>query len=383
MTLGIDASNIRAGGGLTHLKMILRHASIATSGFNKIIVWSNAVTLGELPDHDWLVKETHSFLNKGLVWSFLFQIFLLSKHARKNNCEILFSPGSTFLSSFRPFVTLPQNMLPFEEIESSRFPDFKDKLRFKILYKLQSFTFRKSNGLIFLTNYAKQFITNKITLSNSNAVIIPHGISSDFLSEPKIQSDLSFYSNEKLFKFLYVSIVTVYKHQWNVAKAVIKLKAEGYPVHLDLVGPHTSGSLEKLNLVLKTDNDAVSYLGSISHNEISEYYKNADAFVFASTCENMPIILIEAMSAGLPIACSNKQPMPEVLSDGGLYFDALDEESIYCCLKELLENKSKRAELAIFAYKKTKDYTWNNCSNATFQFIEKTANTYLKNDVKK
>jgi hypothetical protein len=182
MILGIDASNIRAGGGLTHLKQVLVNTDIVNSGFEKIIIWSNNETLSKLPNYKWLTKSTHPYLNKGFIWSFMFQIFILSKKAKKENCDVVFAPGSTFLSSFRPYVTLSQNMLPFEINEASRFPNFKDKLRFKILYKLQSYTFRQANGLIFLTNYAENFIIKKINLLNVNVAIIPHGISTDFLN---------------------------------------------------------------------------------------------------------------------------------------------------------------------------------------------------------
>ena len=265
-------------------------------------------------------------------------------------------------------------MLPFEIKEAARFTNFKDKLRFKILYKLQSYTFRKAKGLIFLTHYAKDFITEKTNLSNRNVAIIPHGISTDFLNLPKTQKGINSYTLDNPFKFLYVSQVIVYKHQWNVAKAILKLRNEGYHVHLDLIGPNTSESFEKLNEVIKGNEDTISYLGSVSHDEISKHYKEADAFVFASTCENMPIILIEAMTSGLPIACSMKQPMPEVLEKGGLYFDALNVDSIFVCLKELLKNKKTREEISNIAYQNTKNYTWGNCSDATFKFIKNTTN---------
>lgn len=379
MILGIDASNIRTGGGLTHLKNILLNADLENYDFEKIIIWSNNETLEKLPNRDWLIKSTHNYLNKGFIWSYFFQIFILSKRAKNNNCDIVFAPGSTFLSGFRPFVTLSQNMLPFEITEASRFPNFKDKLRFKILYKLQSYTFRQANGLIFLTNYAKKIITKKTNLSNHNVVIIPHGISTDFLNSPKPQKDIKDFTFNNPFKFLYVSIVTVYKHQWKVAEAVLRLRNEGYPIHLNLIGPNTQESLHKLDDIIKGNEDIVSYIGSVSHDEISKYYKEADAFIFASTCENMPIILIEAMTAGLPIACSQKQPMPEVLEKGGLYFDALNVESIYICLKELLDNKDTREQISNIAYQKTKKYNWSNCSNATLHFIKNTANRYKNN----
>ena len=59
----------------------------------------------------------------------------------------------------------------------------------------------------------------------------------------------------------------------------------------------------------------------IPYHELHSEYKDADLGVFASSCENLPIILIEKMASGLPIACSNKGPMPEVLGSAGVYFD--------------------------------------------------------------
>ena len=44
----------------------------------------------------------------------------------------------------------------------------------------------------------------------------------------------------------------------------------------------------------------------------------ANLFIFASSCENMPNTLLEGMASGLPIACSDRGPMPETLQDRGI-----------------------------------------------------------------
>ena len=44
-------------------------------------------------------------------------------------------------------------------------------------------------------------------------------------------------------------------------------------------------------------------------------------FVFASSTETFGISLLEAMAVGMPIVCSDKSSLPEVLQNGGLYFD--------------------------------------------------------------
>ena len=155
MILGIDATNIRSGGGLTHLKEILENGDPNRFGISKVVIWSNTKTLNKFPNFIWLQKVTHNLLNKSFIFSFIYQVFYLSKSAKKKyNCNLLFVPGGTFLGSFDTIVSMSQNMLPFEEIEYLRFNSWKMRLRFSLLRFTQSHTFKKSKGLIFLTNYA-------------------------------------------------------------------------------------------------------------------------------------------------------------------------------------------------------------------------------------
>lgn len=374
MILGIDATNIRSGGGLAHLKGILTHANPQLYNIEKIIIWSNNSTLNSLPESAWLEKKSHNYLNRSFFWAFLFQIMYLGKCAKRENCKLILVPGGTFLGNFPNIVSMCRNMLPFEIEEKRRYKGWRNKLRFNFLKLTQSYTFKRSKGIIFLTSYAKNYVTKNINLK-CDFKIIPHGVSNNFLNLPKKQKEIASYTHENPFKLLYVSIIAPYKHQWNVAEAVIKLKEEGFPVTLDLVGPSVHESMERLKNILEKDQfKIINYMGLKTHIQVAEIYKMADAFVFASSCENMPNILVEAMTSGLPIACSNKGPMPEVLGSAGLYFDPTKVESVYLCLKELLKNKTLRERIASQSFDKTRNYTWEHCSNHTLEYLQEIAN---------
>ena len=60
MVFGIDASNIREGGGLTHLKSILQFANPEQFGVSKIVIWSSQKTLNQLPNLSF-VAQFHEF----------------------------------------------------------------------------------------------------------------------------------------------------------------------------------------------------------------------------------------------------------------------------------------------------------------------------------
>ena len=378
--LGIDASNIRAGGGLTHLKEVLRNADPIKYNFEKVVIWSSEKTLSKIDDAEWLVKVTHPFLNKSFIWALLFQIFVLKKSAKEFECSLLFVPGGTFLCGFRPFVTLSQNMLPFELKEAFRFESVITRMRFLLLRMTQSLAFRRASGLIFLTQYAKNSIVKILSLKARNITVIHHGIDHRFAGKPKAQYLASNYSLDNPYRLLYVSILTAYKHQWNVAEAVFKLSEDGFPIHLTLIGPKDSQGYAKLMKVFKRypeSSSAVSYLGEIDHDALPNYYKDADAFVFASSCENMPIILVEAMSAGLPIASSNMGPMPEILSAAGIYFNPESVDDIYETLKKLFVDDRLRDDISNKSYSIATSYTWKNCADDSFSFLSKIANIKL------
>lgn len=56
-------------------------------------------------------------------------------------------------------------------------------------------------------------------------------------------------------------------------------------------------------------------------NQIQDYYSNAQVYVLSSRWEGMPLVLVEAMSHGLPIVTSDLPVCREILGDFGLYFE--------------------------------------------------------------
>ena len=50
MIIGIDATNIRAGGGVTHLKELLRSVDVEKHDIEKIVIWSSKFTLNEIDE---------------------------------------------------------------------------------------------------------------------------------------------------------------------------------------------------------------------------------------------------------------------------------------------------------------------------------------------
>ena len=100
-------------------------------------------------------------------------------------------------------------------------------------------------------------------------------------------------------------------------------------------------------------------LGFVQHDELPALLASADLFVFASSCENMPNTLVEAMAAGLPIACSDRGPMPEILQEAGVYFDPEDVPSIADAVARIVSDAELRTRIAQRARRLSEQYSWN------------------------
>ncbi len=380
MIIGIDASNLRRGGGLTHLIEVLSTVNISKHNISKVIIWGGEKSLSQINNFPWLKKIVPKELNQGLFSRLMWQKFRLSYSAKDNNCDLIFSPGGSVLCNFRPIVTMSQNILPFEWNEARRYGVSWEALRLLLLWQLQSKSFRSADGVIFLTNYAKKQVIKVVGKITASSVIIPHGLNSRFCMYPKKQYDMTEYSLTKPFQILYVSTVDLYKHQWNVVEAVAKLRKEGYPVALNLVGAalFAKNRLEKSLNKFDVNNEWARYNEVVPYLEMHNAYKDANLGVFASSCENLPIILLETMASGLPIACSNKGPMPEVLGNAGEYFNPERPAEIYHSIKKLIDNIHLRSERSQASFNMAKEYNWDICAFETFSFLEEVFNNYQK-----
>jgi len=372
----IDASNIRRGGGVTHLVEVLRAARPEEVGFSKVIVWSSIAILERIEDRPWLEKCQLPALDKNVFLRSLWQRFSLTTLARSARCDVLYVPGGSYAGSYRPVVTMSRNLLPFEWSELIRFGWSWLTVKLCLLRAIQTKTLRNADGVIFLTRYAQEVVTRVIGSVSGQAIIIPHGIDDRFSRPPRVQLPIDEYSCDRPFRLLYVSIVDMFKHQWRVAEAVAKLRKDNIPVVLNLVGPAYPPALRRLRSVLqRVDPGAefIRYLGAVPHSELHTQYAEADVCVFASSCENMPNILLEGMASGLPIACSGRGPMPEVLGDAGVYFDPESAVDIGRALRELIGSAPLSRKMARGSFDRARAYSWTRCANSTFEFLAQVA----------
>jgi glycosyltransferase involved in cell wall biosynthesis len=369
LIIGIDASRNRGGGAKSHLLGILNEVSPLEQGIEKVHIWAYRSLLDAMPDYHWLVKHHPNELEQSLLSQIWWQATKLTNEAKIVGCDILLATDASTFCRFKPMVVMSRDMLSYEPGAMRYFGYGSARLRLLTILILQNLAFRFSEGVIFLTRYAGKVIQESCGQIKEIAYI-PHGIGQNFKKVNLMNSwplDRS-----RPINCIYVSPVFGYKHHCEVVRAIESLREIGYAITLTLIGGGSGPAQRKLDEQMKQSNskgEFVIQLDFIPQNELPEHLANSDIFIFAPSCENMPNTLLEAMAVGLPIACSNRGPMPEVLQDGGIYFDPEDAKSISNTVEKLITEDETRNYVARRARELANQYSWVRCSNETFSFL--------------
>jgi glycosyltransferase involved in cell wall biosynthesis len=372
LRIAIDATRVKSGGGIAHLLGILNTENIHGYGIEKVHIWSYRQLLDRLPNRPWLIKHCPSVTEASLFRQIYWQAFELRKEIERSGCHLLFAVDASTFSRFKPMVVLSQNMIPFEVGFNDIYGYDKSGIHQRLIKRVQSSAFRFADGVIFLTKYAANRIQHH-TGRLSDFCCIPHGVDPIFKQE-RFQGNLRS-KGDISFNCLYVSPIWEYKHQAELVRAFRLLNDRGYAATLTLTGGGNKEGHALLAAELERSDPQrrfVKVLDFIPHAEVPQLMAHSDIFVFASSVETFGITLLEAMTIGMPIACSSRSSLPETLKDGGIYFDPFNVESITQSLEKLITNPELRVKLAARAKVLAQSYGWQKCADETWTYIAQT-----------
>ena len=99
--------------------------------------------------------------------------------------------------------------------------------------------------------------------------------------------------------------------------------------------------------------------------ELEGLYRVAACFVLPSLEEGFGLPVLEAMERGVPVCCSDRSSLPEVVGDAGLLFDPLDVDAIRVTLRRLLGDAELRTQLSERGRERAATFTWRRTAEAT------------------
>ena len=357
----IDASRNKSGGAINYLKNFIKYSNFNKKNIN-IILFSHQNILDQISNKSFLIKKSHPFLEKNIFFQIIWQLIILPIYLKKNKINILYSTDSSTFCNYSNSIVFNQDILSFDKEAVSQIPFSLEKIRLYLIKYLQIRSMTNANAVIFLSKYSKKVIS-KYLKQKINSNIIYHGIEDDIkaLGKKNIINTSWNYKIKKKIKIVYVSPLFSYKNHITVIKAYSRLKKKYDNLDIKFVGKYKHNL--KLFKNILTENSSINernFTGELNRKDVLKILTQCDIFVFASSAETFGITLLEGMAIGIPIICSNKSSLPEILKNGGLYFNPKNDLQLSNKIDLLIKNKQLRKSKSEKSKKTALKFSWEN-----------------------
>lgn len=228
------------------------------------------------------------------------------------------------------------------------------------------------------SQHTKDEILSFLKVEADKVTVIPHGIDTGLFGSAKDESKAVYFFEQYHVKrpfLLYVSALWEYKNQDKLILAFDKLIREKQIDHqLVLIGRGMSAFESygaQLNLLVNKMNlnSRVVFIDFLPHETLKHFYQNADVFVFPSLMESFGNPLYEAMSAGVPVVCSNTHGFPSMVKDAAAMADPRNIAELADTIYKVISDPELRTKLVSNGKSLTDSLSWKVCIEKTLSHI--------------
>jgi len=301
------------------------------------------------------VCQTHEML------SYCYSAYrFLPKLLRDNNYDIC---HTHFIIPTGVVSYLNKNKIPYIITSHGSDVPGHNPNRFSIQHELLKPFWRKivrnAKQVVTPSNYLKEMILKNV--DTDNMTVIPNGFDI---------GSFDFDLKKKDKKILLVSRLFKFKGFQYFLEAIKDIDTD-YEINIVGEGPYKETLVQKAK-DMKVNVNFIGWLDNKSE-ELKNLYETSSIFVFPSTAENFPTVLLEAMSAGCAIITTNSTGCHEVVGDASLLVKPKNSDDIECALMEFINDDKLRNDLGIKARKRVlENYTWGQIAQSYVHIYEET-----------
>jgi glycosyltransferase involved in cell wall biosynthesis len=115
----------------------------------------------------------------------------------------------------------------------------------------------------------------------------------------------------------------------------------------------------------------VRWLGWTTDEDLEGLYGLASAFAFPSLYEGFGLPVLEAMRRGVPVACSDRSSLPEVVGDAALVFDPESPRSIAGAIEEILGDAAEAELMRGAGRAQAQRFSWRATARGTITVYDR------------
>ena len=292
-------------------------------------------------------------------------IIFLPRFLRKLKVSFYFSPNY-ITSPFHPkeregykTILVVHDLIPYF------FPFSRASFLWRLFYKfkIQSrIILGRAARIIAVSENTATDIVRLFGVAREKIKIVPEAAAKEYhpVAPPLAEERIAKY-NLKPGYILYVGRQDPYKNLLGLISAYGLLPGGLRNEHsLVIVGPKNERYFPELLKRIKEVGveKNVIFPGYIENEDLPSLYSAARIAVLVSFYEGFGLPVLEAMSCGTPVVCSNTSSLPEVAGEAALLVDPKNQEEIAAAFEKILVSKNLSEEFSQKGLERAKKFSW-------------------------
>lgn len=272
---------------------------------------------------------------------------------RGERIDVLLNPGFT-----APYAPPCPQVTVFHDLQHKRHPEYFRWFDLPAWNLLLGMAARRSERLIAVSPATRDDLLRFYPfLDPARIDVVPHGVDQAFF-------DLA--ARREAGDFLLCPSTThPHKNHARLLRCFGELRRRHAGLRLVLTG--VKGFVhEDVARMAAELGDAVEVKGWVERGELLELFRTARAVVYPSTFEGFGMPVAEAMAAGVPLACSDIEPLRTLAEGAAVLFDPESDEAMIEAMERVIDGGAPKASLAA-------SLTWRHAAEATMESLMRAA----------
>jgi glycosyltransferase involved in cell wall biosynthesis len=209
-----------------------------------------------------------------------------------------------------------------------------------IAARLEGFVLPRTRGVVCITNYTR----NAVKDLARRTWLLPNAVDASFFNVQAAPAPTAPAVG------LCVGTICGYKNQNDFIRALDPL-AKRRPFKMVFLGHPESGDYGREFLQLVRERPWCQHAGFVNREQLKTWLKTATFLALPTREDNCPMVVLEAMAAGVPVVASKIGGVPDLIESEktGLFCDPEQPESFCAAVEKILSNSELAQQLAAAA----------------------------------
>lgn len=350
-----------------------------SSAVESLKLFSGVRYLPDLPvatDQSSAAHGLKRMVQKSALMIELYRILMpmLRAKALRNDGDHLYHGPNFFLPPFSG-----RSVATFHDLSPFTWAHCHDPKRISYLQKGLRKTLDRADCLITDSEFTRQELASFSGWPVERIYAVPLASSGDFYPRPpnELQPTLLRYGLQPGAYSLYVGTIEPRKNIETLLDAYGRLPVvvrQRWPLILSgYKGWRNESIHERIEAAQREG--WVRYLGFVPSDDLPALYAGARLFAFPSLYEGFGLPVLEALSSGVPVVCSNSSSLPEVVGDAALMCAPQDVDALTVNLRRALEDEVWRTTAIQEGLRHAATFSWQRCARETVEVYRKVMNS--------